>query len=103
MKRLLFLLIFTVITLVACSEDAGEQEDQQVERETPVETGEVTRGDLTMDRQFHGRTMPNQTTPVIPSVAGEVDALEVENGDKVEEDDEIATIKSPQGTIKVKA
>ncbi len=102
MKRLLLLLMIVIITLVACSENSEEEEDQ-VERVTPVETGEVTTGDLVMERTFYGRTMPNQTSPVIPSVAGEIDELEVENGDKVEEDDEIATISSPQGNIKVEA
>ncbi|SFM27451.1 RND family efflux transporter, MFP subunit [Gracilibacillus orientalis] len=102
MKRLLFLLMIVIITLVACSENSEEEEDQ-VERVTPVETGEVTTGDLAMERNFYGRTMPNQTTPVIPSVAGEIDELEVENGDKVEEDDKIATISSPQGNITVEA
>ncbi|QGH36320.1 efflux RND transporter periplasmic adaptor subunit [Gracilibacillus salitolerans] len=102
MKRLLLLLMIVIITLVACSENSEEEEDQ-VERVTPVETGEVTTGDLVMERTFYGRTMPNQTSPVIPSVAGEIDELEVENGDKVEEDDEIATISSPQGSIKVEA
>jgi len=102
MKRLLLLLLIAIITLVACSETNNEEEEQ-VERVTPVEVGEVTKGDLVMERNFYGRTMPNQTTPIIPSVAGEVDELEVENGDKVEEDDEIATISSPQGNIKVEA
>lgn len=102
MKRLLFLLMIVIITLVACSENSDEEEEQ-VERVTPVETGEVTKGDLVMERNFYGRTMPNQTTPVIPSVAGEIDELEVENGDKVEEDDDIATISSPQGKITVEA
>ncbi|WP_018930760.1 efflux RND transporter periplasmic adaptor subunit [Gracilibacillus lacisalsi] len=102
MKRLLFLLMIVIITLVACSENSDEEEEQ-VERVTPVETGEVTKGDLVMERNFYGRTMPNQTTPVIPSVAGEIDELEVENGDKVEEDDDIAIISSPQGNITVEA
>ncbi|WP_058308676.1 efflux RND transporter periplasmic adaptor subunit [Gracilibacillus massiliensis] len=102
MKRLLLLLLIAIITLVACSEDNNEEEEQ-VERVTPVEVGEVTKGDLVMERNFYGRTMPNQTTPIIPSVAGEIDELQVENGDKVEEDDEIATISSPQGTVEVEA
>lgn len=103
MKKVLFLLIFVVLSLIACSEDNGQQEEEQAERETPVEIGEVTKGSLTMERSFYGRTMPDQSTPVIPSVAGEIDELEVENGEEVEEDQDIATIKSPQGTITVEA
>ncbi len=79
MKRLLLLLLIVIITLVACSETNNEEEEQ-VERVTPVEVGEVTKGDLVMERNFYGRTMPNQTTPIIPSVSGEIDELEVENG-----------------------
>lgn len=103
MKKVLFLLTFVVLSLIACSEDNGQQEEEQAERETPVEIGEVTKGSLTMERSFYGRTMPDQSTPVIPSVAGEIDELEVENGEEVEEDQDIATIKSPQGTITVEA
>ncbi|MGN8646380.1 efflux RND transporter periplasmic adaptor subunit [Gracilibacillus sp. HCP3S3_G5_1] len=103
MKRLLFLLMIVIITLVACSADNSEEQDEQEERVTPVETGEVTKGDLVMERNFYGRTTPNQTIPVIPPVAGEIDELEVENGDSVEEDDTIATVSSPQGNIKVTA
>ncbi|MDX8047086.1 efflux RND transporter periplasmic adaptor subunit [Gracilibacillus sp. S3-1-1] len=103
MKRLLLLFVMVIITLVACSNDDNEDQDEQAERVTPVEVDEVTEGNLTAERHFYGRTMPNQTTPVIPSVAGEIDELEVTNGDKVEEDDTIATIASPQGKINVKA
>lgn len=56
-----------------------------------------------MERSFYGRTMPNQSTPVIPSVAGEINELEVENGEQVEEDEDIAKIKSPQGIITIEA
>ncbi|UOQ50273.1 efflux RND transporter periplasmic adaptor subunit [Gracilibacillus caseinilyticus] len=103
MKRLLFLLMIVIITLVACSQNENEEQEEETERVIPVETGEVTKGDLVMDRVFYGRTSPNQSTPVIPSVAGEMDELEVANGDKVEEGDDIATIASPQGMITVEA
>ncbi|WP_347836659.1 hypothetical protein [Gracilibacillus sp. JCM 18860] len=42
--------------LVACSED--DKEEKETERVTPVELGEVTQGNLTMDRTFYGRTTP---------------------------------------------
>ncbi|SES10647.1 RND family efflux transporter, MFP subunit [Gracilibacillus ureilyticus] len=101
MKRLILILLFTVVTLVACSENNAEKET--VEQITSVEVGEVTEGNLEMTRTFYGRTMPNQTIPVLPPVAGEVTELVVANGDKVEEGDKLATIQSPQGNINIEA
>ena len=103
MKKLIFLLAIVVLTLVACAENDAEDASEQEEREVPVEIEEVTKGNLDITRNFYGRTTPNQTTPVIPQVAGEVSKLNVENGEEVEKDDDIATIKSVQGNIKVKA
>ncbi|GAA0289784.1 multidrug efflux pump subunit AcrA (membrane-fusion protein) [Gracilibacillus halotolerans] len=103
MKKLIFLLAIVMLTLVACTENDTEDTSEQEEREVPVEVEEVTKGNLDMQRTFYGRTTPNETTPVIPQVAGEVDELNVENGEEVEKDDDIATIKSVQGNIKVEA
>ncbi|MFC4402891.1 efflux RND transporter periplasmic adaptor subunit [Gracilibacillus xinjiangensis] len=102
MKRLLLILMITVLTLVACSENK-KGETGEADRVTPVETGEVTEGNLEMIRTFYGRTVPNRTIPVIPPVAGEVTELEVVNGDEVEEGDTLATVQSPQGNINIKA
>ncbi|KAB8126750.1 efflux RND transporter periplasmic adaptor subunit [Gracilibacillus oryzae] len=101
MKRLFLLLFITVITLAACSEDT--EQTTEADQVTPVETGEVTEGNLAMTRTFYGRTMPNQTIPVIPSVPGEVTELNVTNGDTVEEGDTLATIQSQQGNINIEA
>ncbi len=101
MKRILFMLILVMGVLVACSED--DKEEKETERVTPVELGEVTQGNLTMDRTFYGRTTPNQTTPIVPTVAGKLEELEVENGDQVEEGDRLALVTSPQGNIAIDA
>lgn len=103
MKKMIALLSVLMFTLVACTQNESTEAGEETEREVPVEVQEVTKGNLDMVRSFYGRTTPNETIPIIPQVAGEVDELKVENGDEVEKDDEIATIKTMQGIIKVKA
>ncbi|WP_163539674.1 efflux RND transporter periplasmic adaptor subunit [Gracilibacillus sp. YIM 98692] len=101
MKRLLSMSLAVLILLAACSGNNGEGEAE--ERITPVETDAVTTGDVDMERHFYGRTQPIHTTPVIPTVAGEVDSLEAEKGEEVEEGDVLATIASQQGYIDIEA
>lgn len=101
MKRLLAVFVMITIALVACSQEPEDQEETEVV--VPVETDEVTQGDLMADRVFYGRTMPDQTIPVMPPGAGEVDELNVENGDEVEEGDDLATITTQQGNVTLEA
>ncbi|RCW77411.1 efflux RND transporter periplasmic adaptor subunit [Saliterribacillus persicus] len=94
MKNLKWLVIsMFVLFLVACSNESDEEETE-VERVAPVEVAEVTEGDLEVTRTYLARTMPNQTTPVIPPVAGELEEIEVDNGEEVEEEDLLATVTS---------
>ncbi len=95
-KFALLLLALIALVLAACSEQESDNSGEE-ESVTPVEVGEVTKGDLTVDKQFYGRVTPESTAPVLPPTAGEVDSLEVEKGDKLEEGDVIATIKSAEG------
>lgn len=103
MRKLLIMLVFTIITLAACSENNAEDTEKAEDRVTTVEVGEVTEGNLNTVRTFYGRTMPNQTIPIMVQMAGEVTELEVSNGDEVEEGDSIATIQTQQGNIPVEA
>ncbi|ENH96574.1 hypothetical protein J416_10091 [Gracilibacillus halophilus YIM-C55.5] len=102
MKKWIIMLMLTVLTLSACSSNNAEEGEEE-ERVATVEVTEVTKGDLQETRNFYARTMPNQTTPVIPQAAGEVDELEVENGEQVEEDDTLATIQTQRGNIDIDA
>ncbi|WP_430790282.1 efflux RND transporter periplasmic adaptor subunit [Virgibacillus flavescens] len=88
------LLIFTV--LAACNQEEDKTADKQ-ETITAVETSPVKKEDLIIEHSLYGRTAPVSSTPIILQMPGEITNLEVENGDKVDEDDTIATIQTAQG------
>lgn len=91
MKKIWIPLLALLFILAACSDDDAESEETE-ESVTTIEVGEVSSGDLTIDKSFYGRSTPAQTTPVMVPMAGKVDSLDVSNGDQVEEDDVIMTI-----------
>ncbi|GAB3065796.1 efflux RND transporter periplasmic adaptor subunit [Virgibacillus ainsalahensis] len=106
MKKLMVSIaaILMIGLLAACTEeeepDANETEEESV---TPVETAEASEGDLVVEKSVYGRTAPNRTTPVMLQAPGEIDTLEVANGDMVEEDDLIATVSTQAGTQNIRA
>ncbi|MDL4838879.1 efflux RND transporter periplasmic adaptor subunit [Aquibacillus rhizosphaerae] len=104
MKKILLPMLLLMLLLVACTEEDTQTEETE-ERVTPVEVDEVTVDNLVIEKTFYGRTSPNATTPVMPPSAGEIDSLEVSNGDQVEEEEVIATFISAEGlgTIDIEA
>ncbi|MGM0943306.1 MAG: efflux RND transporter periplasmic adaptor subunit [Bacillota bacterium] len=103
MKRLSIGLagLLLMVLLAACNQE--EDKKQGEERVTPVETEEATEGDIVIDKTVYGRTQPLTSTPIMVQNPGEVDTLEVENGDQVNEGDLIATIKTPAGKQNIRA
>lgn len=104
MKKILLGLtaILLIGLLAACSEDE-DTEKKEEDKVTTVETESIEQGDLVMTKSFYGRAEPNKTTPVMLPSAGEIDSLEVEEGDQVEEDNTLAKLKTPAGTESIKA
>ncbi|SHF76691.1 efflux RND transporter periplasmic adaptor subunit [Ornithinibacillus halophilus] len=94
-------IVFVTIFLAACTE---EEETESVEPvDVPVEVAQVTEGELVIEKSIFGRTAPNSLTPVMLQNPGEVDELDVKNGDVVEEDDVLATIATPAGMQEITA
>lgn len=89
--------------LAACSGDEEVMKDETGDQAIPVETIEAEKGDLVLDKTLYGRTEPTSTKPIMVENPGELDSLKVENGDQVDKDEEIATIKSPAGEQTIKA
>lgn len=88
--------------LSACQ--AGDEEKvEEADESIPVETVFLEKGDLTVDRKIYGRTSPHQITPIIIPMPGELDELNVSNGDVVDEDDLIATLKTERGNLEIRA
>lgn len=106
MKKLLLstVAIFLLSSVAACSQGESEGENADVEdRVAAVEVAEAVEGDLTLERSIFGRTAPNSTTPILLQSAGEVDSLEVANGEQLEEDNLIAKISTPMGKQNIRA
>src|SRR5690625_3937102 len=97
--RKLFLGVIAILLIgimTACGEDEEEQ-SEETEKVSPVETVEVEEENLTIDKTMNGRTKPGSSKPIMLEGPGELETLEVENGDEVDKDDTIATIKTPAG------
>src|SRR5690625_285596 len=104
MKKVLFSMIGLLLIgfLTACNQNE-ETEHNQEENIIPVETVEVTEGDLVIEKSLYGRTEPTRLTSIMVQMPGEIDDLEVENGDQVEEGDIIATLKTQVGKQNIEA
>ncbi len=88
--------------LAACNQDEDTNQEEE-KRVTPVETQEAKNDNLVIERSLYGRAAASSTSPIMLQAAGEVDSLEVENGEMVEEDDLIATISTPAGNQNIRA
>ena len=95
--------ILMIAMLAACNGEEEETREEETGKVTSVETAEVSEGDLVIEKAFYGRAEPNKTAPIMLETPGEIDTLEVEEGDKVEEDDIIAKVKSPAGTQNIRS
>src|SRR5690606_23265228 len=103
MKRFMFVLMFCLlVVLAACSNDDTTNVEQE-ERVVAVETAEVKEEDFILERVLYGRAIPNQITPIILPLAGELTELDVSNGETVEEGDRIAVFSTAQGSTTVTA
>jgi multidrug efflux pump subunit AcrA (membrane-fusion protein) len=98
-QRLFFVGIVLLLSslLFACGGQSGEATAQQpstpiVEFGTPVEVADVETGDITLIYSYNGSLQSKEDINLLPSVAGRVDAVLVEEGDKVKAGDPIATI-----------
>lgn len=99
--RLLAIMILGTVLLVACNNDDEEKTEENPV--VPIEVAEATIGNIIDEQTVYGRTAPMKTTPVTITAPGEVDQVEVKNGETVKEDDLIAKIKTQAGTVNVNA
>lgn len=88
--------------LAACNQNE-ETIERREDTVISVETVEATEGDLVVKKTLYGRTVPMRTTPIMIQMPGEIDKLEVENGDQVEEGDLIVTLITTAGIQNITA
>lgn len=101
-KGMLSIVIVVATMLFAACGDADDDTVEE-DRIVPVEVTSVSKGDLVLEKELYGRISPNKATPIIIDQPGEIDELDVENGDQVKEDDLIAKIKTPAGLQNIRA
>ncbi|MFC4558031.1 efflux RND transporter periplasmic adaptor subunit [Virgibacillus kekensis] len=102
-KILILITAITLIGVLAACNQTEEGNKEVKESVTPVKIAEAKKGDLVLEKSLYGRTAPKSTTPVMAAQPGEITNLEVENGEKVEEDDLIATIQTARGAQNIYA
>lgn len=99
--RMLCLVVLSVTILAACNQENENTEEET--RTVPVDIAEATFGNITEKQTIYGRTSPRETTPLLLEVPGEIDDVEVKNGDTVEKDDLLATVRTQAGVIRITA
>lgn len=99
--RTLCLIVFSVTILAACNQE-NENTEEEIHK-VPVDIAEVTFGNISEKQTIYGRTSPRKTTPLLLEIPGEIDDVEVKNGDMVEKDDLLATVRTQAGIIRITA
>ena len=102
-KMLLLLLLFVTLFIIsACN---GEEENNSMKENaiTSVEIDSVETGNFTVEKSIHGHVSPIRQMPVMVQQPGEVTTLKVKNGDKVNKNDHLATIKTQMGNQTINA
>ncbi|NIK11826.1 efflux RND transporter periplasmic adaptor subunit [Alkalibacillus almallahensis] len=102
MKKWMIMLVAALMVLAACSGES-QDEEEDVETETPVETVAVKQEDFTETRSFSARVMPNDQSPVMAQAAGEVEEVMAERGETVEEDDVLLEYQTQRGLLELVA
>ena len=102
-KKLGSIMVILLIVLLAACNNEETADDKKEKRVIPVETEAAIKDDFTIEKSVYGRTSPESTTPIMLQTPGEIDTLEVENGNQVKKDDLIATLKTPAGIQNIRA
>lgn len=97
-KRLIVILLAVLVTatLSACNRSDTDT-DQAKKQRTSVETAQVQKGDLIVDKTIYGRMKPSKMTPVTIPSPGKTESLQVTEGDHVKKDDVLFTLSTPAG------
>lgn len=95
-------MLLLISLLSACNQDEASSTSEE-EAVTAVETVQVVKDDLVVERKVYGRTAAESLTPIMLQMPGEVDSVEISSGDKVNKDDTVVTLKTEMGNQKIKA
>lgn len=104
MRKLIFIACFgLILILAACGEDENTEDEAEDADPTPVEVEQVKTGDFKIKKTIYGNTSPKKQQPIMVEEPGELKTLKVKNGDSVNKDDHLATIKTGAGDVDIDA
>lgn len=103
MRKIIFSVCLGLILILAACSNGEETDDSTEAAPTPVEVAKVKAGDFSIEKTLYGETAPEKQMPVMLEQPSEVKTVHVKNGDKVNKDDKLVTIKTPAGDQSVKA
>ncbi|MBJ6360447.1 efflux RND transporter periplasmic adaptor subunit [Paenibacillus sp. MAHUQ-46] len=83
--------------LSGCTPEAElSTEQQQEERQTPVQVEKVKQGSLTLQSEILGTAAPSTAVDVFPKMTGELVQLDVKKGDKVKKGQRLGRVKGDE-------
>src|SRR5699024_3009098 len=95
MRKLVFIVCFGLIVIIAaCGGEEDAEEETEDVNPTPVEVETVKTGDIKINKTIDGNTSPQQQQPIMVEQPGELKTVKVKNGDSVQKDDHLATVKA---------
>lgn len=103
MRQVLFsVCLLTVILLIGCNE-SNETTEPREEKITPVEVASIETGDFVVEKTVYGQTAAKKQVPVMLQEPGEISSIKIKNGDQVNKEDALATVKTPIGEQTIRA
>lgn len=88
------------LILGACiAKDASSEES--VVKETPVQAGEITKGNLTITNEVIAKVVTDSTVDIFPQTVGEIIKVNVKKGDLVKKGDVLAVMDSSDQALAV--
>src|SRR5699024_4684445 len=104
MRKLVFIACFgLILILAACGEEEDVEEEAEDVDPTPVEVEKVKTGDFKIKKTIYGNTSPKKQQPIMLEQPGELKTLKVKNGDSVNKDDHLATVKAGPEEVNINA
>lgn len=95
MRKLVFIACFGLILIIAaCGGEEDAEEETEDVNPTPVEVEKVKTGDFKINKTIYGNTSPKKQQPIMVEQPGELKTLKVKNGDSVQKDEHLATVKA---------
>lgn len=86
------LLILTAIALIGCKKDQVEKKEEQEIKKPVVAIREITPKSIDERIYLSGDVMASNSVDIFPDVAGKVDRIDVQEGDYVRKDVQVATV-----------